>query len=109
MSDHTPTNGPWQFSEFLMEIQAGSVTKYCVLAETTVTYPDVSEEEAIANGKLMAAAPQLLAACIAVANWIDEEYPIWDIPEDLPMIRLRQKLYDAITKTGIPDPQDDTE
>lgn len=64
MSEHTPTDGPWIFNSDFMEVQEDHPTEYRILAKVATKHHlgDVPEEEAVANGKLMAAAPQLLAA-----------------------------------------------
>ena len=58
MSKHT--KGPWAINEFLVYAENGNG---CILATINSISKGISDEEAQANARLIAAAPDLLAAC----------------------------------------------
>lgn len=76
---HTP--GPWTAHD-----DDGTGTKPCVLSETVTAYGNfyvaVCNEGTFANARLIAAAPDLLAACKEVDDWLHgcdfEDAPVWD-------------------------------
>lgn len=77
MSNHTP--GPWETIDGAEVYPTSGTTSYCPLARVegpwsgSTLYANASE--ARANGRLIAAAPELLAALIAcreqLAVWVD--------------------------------------
>jgi len=62
MADHTP--GPWEAAKIYVNKSDGSSDTHIATAATH----DVSEVEACANARLIAAAPELLAAAKAFAE-----------------------------------------
>ncbi len=65
MSKHT--KGPWAINEFLVYAENGNG---CTLATINSTSKGISDEEAQANARLIAAAPELLEACQSSLQWI---------------------------------------
>ncbi len=61
---HTP--GPWEFDEgHIFSAEKQSIAQ--------IYYDDIDEAEAEANGSLMAAAPDLLAACKDFIEWLEPD------------------------------------
>ncbi len=69
MSEHTP--GPWELTKDGISIQAypppADVIRICLAPDYTFHGPDNPRWRA--NARLIAAAPDLLAACEAVEEW----------------------------------------
>lgn len=76
MAAHTP--GPWYATEQIDRIYEGNIIRagdpktgtYVAIACDFNRYDRDAEREA--NARLIAAAPDLLAACTDVADWIDQ-------------------------------------
>ena len=78
---HTP--GPWKMSEILIgdydednDLHTSRQCSHCIVAEhddnLLITYalpPTTLSDEFYANGQLISAAPDLLAACQYVVDW----------------------------------------
>lgn len=82
MSAHTP--GPWRYDETTLSICRGLVSiedvgAFQVMpakdAQHAIAYVpnDLAREEQEANARLIAAAPELLAACREALKWQDED------------------------------------
>ena len=76
--DRTPTPGPWHVEQAEVEIVFGHQSG--ALAICTPARQEIGRirgvfgvEAAQANARLMAAAPELLAACVAATKWIAED------------------------------------
>jgi hypothetical protein len=70
MSGHTP--GPWRFNPDFMEVQSTDAN-YLILADLPSGLPDThpAVEIAVANGILMAEAPNLLVALELAREWLN--------------------------------------
>ena len=115
MTKHTP--GPWKVYTVLDEVdqierQVIAVSMGPCHAEKHVahicTWGGSPEPEATANAKLIAAAPQLLAACQEVFDWLDQWYD--GAPDSSPLAleagRFRDNLQYLIEKaTGGESPE----
>lgn len=80
MAHHTP--GPWTIERMPIQSCGGSNTCYKIGPFQACIYDDwrprevgISENENSANARLIAAAPDLLAACEAAVVWMDA--PEW--------------------------------
>ena len=86
MSAHTP--GPWNVrSEEAISIDAGG-SRVCMLTHLTRLFDRRDPEEVAANARLIAAAPDMLAALTAIRGATDEDE----------LIDAHQKMHDAIAE-----------
>lgn len=91
---HTP--GPWTLS-------SGNPIKIFKNQGVALPIADVkvdlwdrmSSDEAIANARLIAAAPDLLDSCIGMIEYLDKNYP-WSLSE--PLKSLKSGMVAAIAK-----------
>src|SRR5689334_12819106 len=72
MSGHT--KGEWRLNGNGVHITHGNVGT-CVACAYDPEHPSQLTEECRANARLIAAAPDLLAACEAASNYLDEPGP----------------------------------
>lgn len=94
------TPGPWEIGKFwpsskreeLSECEITPVGEFAILAH--VYRPDRSKEEAEANAHLIAAAPELLEACIKMYDHIFNR----QCQTDIEIADMRDYACDAITK-----------
>ena len=71
----TPTPGPWIVNPFCAQVDCGAVSvKGGLLPVAQMLWPtdERSEAETVANARLIAASPDLLAACEAVDRMFSE-------------------------------------
>lgn len=66
MSEAKHTPGPWQADGPF--VRDGT----CSVADARPTHADVTGDEVLANARLIAAAPELLAACKALMDGLDD-------------------------------------
>jgi hypothetical protein len=105
---HTP--GPWSRTpgeRFRHDSSAGVKGPNGLYVATALDFNRLDREDEVeANANLIAAAPDLLEACEWLASWIDNEHPIWDLPDDIEICQLRQRLEEALAKARGEEPGD---
>lgn len=95
MSDHA--QGTWEIDEDDLKVHATNPdgTCRCPVAEVW----GLTEKEAEANARLIAAAPDLLDACKAALEHMEKTWFTWSLPSE----KLRDRLAEAVVKaTGGP-------
>lgn len=88
------TNGPWEYNARFGEVRADAGGR--TLAKLQDARDEYEWEESKANGRLMAAAPDLLEACEAAMT----EFEAWEPlpPEKDTVSPVMQQLWAAIRK-----------
>lgn len=97
MTDHTP--GPWHYGDNPYGPKVSYVHSDEWLIAQVMNHKGERATDH-ANGHLLAAAPDLLAACEAIAEWSDEQWCNHDCScaHGVPSYHLNYQLHSAIGK-----------